>query len=231
MSTTTTSIPAEPLFPDIKPMGYHEAVTRALDRVGSNQIETAWSDALSTSQGDLAPVTLRTEDGTIIERRQTVTVAVPEAVFRTYSGLGGTRGWLCANWSWQVRGALDRLVGGVGMRRGRRHPNDIRVGDAVDFWRVEAIEEGSLLRLRAEMKVPGRAWLQFESRPYGEGQSLLIQTAFFAPKGLLGLAYWYLLYPVHRMIFAGMIRKIAARAELAPVGVQTGADVAHSQGG
>jgi hypothetical protein len=111
-----------------------------------------------------------------------------------------------------VRGAMDRLVGGVGLRRGRRDPVDLRPGDAVDFWRVEAAEPGRRLLLRAEMKVPGRAWLQFEMTPHSVGQTRLSQTAFFAPKGLSGLAYWYLLYPIHRVIFSGMIRKVAERA-------------------
>jgi hypothetical protein len=116
------------------------------------------------------------------------------------------------NWIWQLRGRLDRLAGGVGMRRGRRHPTDVRVGDALDFWRVEAVEPDSLLRLRAEMKVPGGAWLQFKAQPQASGRTLLSQTAFFAPRGLFGLAYWYALYPVHQLIFSGMIRRVAAQA-------------------
>jgi len=103
-------------------------------------------------------------------------------------------------------------VGGVGLRRGRRHPDELRVGDALDFWRVEAIEPGRLLRLRAEMKVPGAAWLQFETQPHGETGTLLVQTAFFAPKGLSGLLYWYGLYPVHGRIFSGMIHALAGEA-------------------
>ena len=99
------------------------------------------------------------------------------------------------------------------MRRGRRHPTDLRVGDALDFWRVEAVESDRLLRLRAEMKVPGDAWLQFESVPDGEAASRLTQTAFFAPRGLAGLAYWYLLYPIHSVIFSGLVERIGRQAE------------------
>ncbi len=99
------------------------------------------------------------------------------------------------------------------MRRGRRHPDDLRVGDALDFWRVEALEDGRLLRLRAEMKVPGQAWLQFAAEPVGSGSTRLIQSNFFAPKGLPGLAYWYLLYAAHRLVFEGLCSAIAARAE------------------
>ena len=118
------------------------------------------------------------------------------------------RAW---DWAWELRGAADRLVGGVGLRRGRRDPADLRVGDALDFWRVEAVEPGRLLRLRAEMKVPGAAWLQFETLPH-EGGTRLVQTAYFAPRGLPGLAYWYALLPVHSRIFSGMIAALAVEA-------------------
>ena len=150
-----------------------------------------------------------------MERREVVTAAPPESVFRVVSALGGAHGWLYMNWAWEIRGAMDRLVGGVGLRRGRRDSDEVRVGDALDFWRVEAVEPDHLLRLRAEMKVPGRAWLQFQVRPHNNGTSLLSQTAFFAPKGLSGLLYWYLLYPIHALIFSGMVRKIAKQAEQA----------------
>jgi hypothetical protein len=112
-----------------------------------------------------------------------------------------------------LRGIADRLVGGVGFRRGRRHPDELRVGDVLDFWRVEAVEPGRLMRLRAEMKLPGRAWLQFEAKPRSEGETLLAQTAFLAPKGLFGILYWYGLYPFHGLIFGNLIRAIARRAE------------------
>ncbi len=112
-----------------------------------------------------------------------------------------------------VAGGLDRLVGGTGLRRGRRHPEDVRVGDAIDFWRVERVEPNRLLRLRAEMKVPGDAWLQFEATPAEHNQTLLVQTAYFTPKGLLGLLYWYTLYPLHRAIFSGLIAHVVLQAE------------------
>ncbi|HZI99164.1 MAG TPA: DUF2867 domain-containing protein, partial [Gemmatimonadaceae bacterium] len=106
----------------------------------------------------------------------------------------------------------DRLIGGVGLRRGRRDPERLRVGDALDFWRVEAVEQDRLLRLRAEMKVPGMAWLQFQATARPDGSTLLEQTAFFAPKGLAGILYWYALYPIHRVIFSGLIDRIGKRA-------------------
>lgn len=161
-----------------------------------------------TTQGDRTPFVLATREGMIIERREMRVNESPERVFRRFAALGGKRGWLYWNWSWRVRGAVDRFLGGVGMRRGRRDPDELRVGDALDFWRVEAVQPGRLIRLRAEMKVPGRAWLEFEARPDGTATTL-VQTALFAPRGLGGLLYWYGLYPVHRVIFRGLIRRLA----------------------
>ena len=204
---------ARRIFPDIHPMGYQEAVHLALNKLDNGEVETIWSDALISSRGDVPPVYLAHEQGLIIERREIEVKAPPEAVYRLFSGLGGKRGWLALNAAWQLRGALDRLLGGVGMRRGRRSANEVRVGDAIDFWRVEAIEPNHLLRLRAEMKVPGRAWLQFESRPQSNGRTKLVQTAFFEPKGLMGLLYWYLLYPIHAWIFGAMAHEIARQTE------------------
>jgi uncharacterized protein YbjT (DUF2867 family) len=203
---------ARELFPQIKPMDYQTEVSQALADLEARHVETSWSDALVTSQGDIVPVVLSTQEGMIIERRQQVVSTSPAAVFKMISRLGGQMGWLYLNWAWRLRGWIDRLVGGVWLRRGRRDPEEVRMGDAIDFWRVEAVEPDQLLLLRAEMKLPGRAWLQFESLPYEGGQTRLVQTAFFAPKGLFGFAYWYGLYPLHRIIFAGMIRNLAQRA-------------------
>jgi len=200
------------LFPEIVPLDYAEAVRLALAKLDAHDLETQWSDALTSSQGDRTPRTLTTCEGFIIERRQRLVHAPAGSVYRSFARLGGQRGWLYLDWAWQVRGILDRLCGGVGMRRGRRDPDDLRVGDSLDFWRVESIEPDRLVRLRAEMKVPGRAWLEFEARPESPGQTLLLQTAFFEPKGLFGLLYWYVLYPMHSLIFSGLIRKIAAQA-------------------
>lgn len=137
-----------------------------------------------------------------------------DRVFDTFTRLGGEVGWLYFNWAWRIRGAMDRLIGGVGLRRGRRDPVKVRVGDALDFWRVESVEPNKLLRLRAEMKVPGRAWLQFEVEPLEDGSTQLVQIAFFAPKGLFGFLYWYILYPLHGLIFSGLIRKLKELAEM-----------------
>jgi len=200
------------LFPAIQPLDYAAAVRLALVKTEAGEIETAWTDALTSSQGDKTPVTLLSSEGMIIERRQCRVPAPADAVYRSFSRLGGARGWLYMDWAWQIRGLADRLWGGVGMRRGRRDPETLRVGDPLDFWRVEAVEPGRLIRLRAEMRVPGRAWLEFQSLPQASGQTLLTQTAFFEPKGLFGLLYWYALYPIHALIFSGLIRRIGERA-------------------
>ncbi len=207
-------ISASRLFPGIHPRNYATSLERALMRVNTDQVETTWSDAQVSITGDVAPVTLATREGLIFERRQQLTAASAAAVYRVFTGLGGKRGWLYADWIWLARGVIDRLVGGPGFRRGRRHPDELRVGDALDFWRVEALEPDHLLRLRAEMKVPGLAWLQFEVLPQPSGKNLIVQTAYFEPKGVSGLIYWYFLYPIHSWMFSKLIRKVAERAEL-----------------
>jgi uncharacterized protein YndB with AHSA1/START domain len=205
---------AKEIFPAIKPLDFATAVQLALGRIKEGRIETIWSDAVASSQGDLPPVYLVQEQGMLIERRQLEVQAPPAAVFRTFAGIGGKRGWPVFHWLWEVRGLLDRLVGGVGMRRGRRHPDQLRVGDALDFWRVEAVEPNHLLVLRAEMKLPGSGWLKFEAIPITDGRATrLVQTAYFASKGLWGLLYWYGVYPLHQVVFSKMIHAIAAQAE------------------
>jgi uncharacterized protein YbjT (DUF2867 family) len=199
------------LFPSIHTVGYATAVRAAVASLETGEVETSWSDALVTSGGDVQPRVLTTQEGKLIERRQALVAATPEETFAVVRSIGGRRGYRAWGWAWELRGAADRLVGGVGLRRGRRDPVDLRVGDALDFWRVEAVEPDRLLRLRAEMKVPGAAWLQFETRPHDDG-TLLVQTAYFAPRGVPGLAYWYALLPVHSRIFSGMIAALAAEA-------------------
>ncbi|MEI7704458.1 MAG: SDR family oxidoreductase [Deltaproteobacteria bacterium] len=206
---------ARRLFPDIHPLSYAQALDRAFERLERGDVETAWSDALASSPRGVPAVQLSTVEGMIIERRSLQVDLPPEALFRSFTGLGGQRGWLAMDWAWEIRGVLDQLAGGPGFRRGRRDPDHLRPGDALDFWRVEAVEPGRLLRLRAEMKVPGRAWLQFEAEP-ADGGSVLRQTAFFAPHGLAGHLYWYLLYPVHALIFSGLVRRVAERGASLP---------------
>jgi uncharacterized protein YbjT (DUF2867 family) len=204
---------ARDLFPQIQPLDYAASVRLALSNLDTGHVESAWSDAMVSSQGDTVPILYTTQEGIIFERRQHVVQASPEATYRAFTQLGGNTGWLYANWLWRVRGFVDRLLGGVGLRRGRRHPHEVRVGDALDFWRVEAVEPYRLLRLRAEMKVPGRAWLEFQVEAVNATTSRLTQTACFAPHGLAGLLYWYLLYPVHGFIFSGLARNLAQRAK------------------
>ena len=200
------------LFPGVKPMDYASALRLALAKLDGNAVETAWTDSLASSAGDHPPVMLVSHEGMIIERRTRSVDAPADMLFRSFVRLGGDRGWLAYDWAWHLRGGMDRLLGGVGMRRGRRDPNDLRPGDSLDFWRVEQVLPGRMLRLRAEMKVPGRAWLQFEARSTSEGSSELVQTAYFAPKGLFGLLYWYVLYPMHALIFSALARKVCEAA-------------------
>ncbi|MCM8536617.1 MAG: SDR family oxidoreductase [Lentisphaeraceae bacterium] len=204
---------AREVFPEITPDTYEVAVRKALDRIRDNEIETVWSDALSSSVRDETPVTMVSKEGLIFEHRQKIIDASAESIYKVFSGIGGTRGWYYWTWSWQVRGLLDKLIGGVGLRRHRKHPNKINVGEALDFWRVEEVEENKLIRLRAEMKVPGKAWLQFKIEPMKNGKHMLLQTAFFEPKGVFGLVYWYMLYPAHKIIFSGLINRIADYSE------------------
>ena len=202
---------AERDFPSIRPLPYREAVARALESTERGAVTTRWSGALGSGPA----VELSVGEGLIREVRACRTSAPPEAVFAQLASLGGDRGWPAWGWAWRLRGALDRLAGGPGLRRGRRHPTELLAGDAVDFWRVERVEPPRLLRLRAEMKVPGKAWLQWEISDAEPGGTRLVQTALFAPKGLSGTLYWYLLYPVHRLIFSAMVRRIAQAAEAA----------------
>jgi uncharacterized protein YbjT (DUF2867 family) len=207
---------ARQLFPAIQPMDFATAVTLALGRIEQGQVETIWYDALASSRGDVPPVYLTEEQGMLLERRAQPVAASPATVFRVFSGIGGARGWPAYDWLWRVRGLLDRVVGGVGMRRGRRHPDELRVGDALDFWRVESVTPDRTIVLCAEMKLPGQGWLRFEAQPGdAPGTTQLVQTAFFAPKGLFGLLYWYSVYPLHGTIFSRMVKSLAAQAEAA----------------
>lgn len=200
-------------FDSIRPMSFERAVHLALDRSRTEDRETTWFDAFGSNapSGDFAGL----EEGMLVDRRVRQAFASPERIATVFSRLGGARGWLTSNWIWRVRGWVDRLVGGCGLRRGRRSATDLRVGDAVDFWRVEAYSPGSLLRLRAEMRLPGKAWLQFEARSDGVKAGMLSQTAFFEPRGLLGYVYWYALAPFHNLVFGQMAEAIVKAADAA----------------
>jgi uncharacterized protein YbjT (DUF2867 family) len=199
---------AEACFPHIQPLAYSRAVELALERVQEGRVETRWSGALGTGPTRQ----LIDREGMMSEVRTRRVRAHPDRIHEVVTGLGGDRGWLVWDRVWWIRGAMDRILGGPGLRRGRRHPHDLLAGEAVDFWRVERVERPSLLRLRAEMKVPGRAWLQWEIVAEGDG-ARLVQTALFRPHGLAGFLYWYLLYPIHAAMFSRLAGAVARSAE------------------
>ena len=207
--TIVTSDAGHRLF-SVRPIGASAAIRAALDNEDREYAETRWFDAASAAGLHRpvapAPAGLRRTD------RRTVEVAArPADCFAVVSELGGRTGWPPYTWLWRLRGAIDLLIGGVGMRRGRPEGRPLRAGDALDFWRVEACEPEERLRLAAEMRVPGRAWLEFEIVPSRAG-ARISQTATFDPMGLGGLIYWYALLPVHALIFRGMLKAIASRA-------------------
>lgn len=190
---------------------YREAVRRALAKSPSD-VETRWADA-GSSPSRPYPGDPTWSGGTLFADIQHIpTEAHADLLYWAVARIGGDVGYYRFDWAWRVRGLLDQLVGGVGLRRGRRHPSEVRTGDAVDFWRVEAVEPGRLLRLRAEMKLPGEAWLQWEIVETGDGSDLR-QIAWFQPRGLWGRLYWYAVAPAHALVFPRMACAIAATAE------------------
>ena len=206
------STKARELF-SFKTISYKQSVELALQRNKEGKTETIWFSAYSSSvKSEVSPVHLSQKEGMIIERRETVVKANVESTYNAFTSLGGKSGWY-ANLLWRIRGYLDLLIGGVGLRRGRRSETELLPGDPLDFWRVEEIEKNKLLRLRAEMKLPGKAWLQYQSEKNSDSTTKLIQTAFYEPKGLWGLLYWYSVYALHQIIFGGMIRSVKRSAE------------------
>jgi uncharacterized protein YbjT (DUF2867 family) len=195
----------------IKPMSIPAAMKRALKNEDQEFGATRWSDAVSLSA-------TRSWGGArfgnrLVDSRQKEVAVSTEQAFEVIRHIGGKNGWHYANWLWHLRGFLDLLIGGVGIRRGRQNPEKISVGDVIDSWRVERYEPGKSLRLVSEMKLPGRAWLDFEIRPTQSG-CRIVQTASFDPAGLSGLAYWYSVWPLHQLVFAGMLKGIADRCLL-----------------
>jgi len=212
-STVVRDTAAQQTFA-VRPIGIGEAIRNAIKREERAFAMTRWSDALSSS--GVLPAWGGVQFGSRLVDSRTVSVATtPDAAFAPILRIGGDTGWYAWNWLWRLRGFLDVLAGGVGMRRGRRSPTTLRVGDTVDFWRVEVLEPNHL-RLLAEMKLPGRAWLEFEVADDGSSATIR-QTATFDPVGLPGRAYWYALYPLHHLVFGGMLRGIA-RAALREMG-------------
>ncbi|MEU7616886.1 SDR family oxidoreductase [Micromonospora rifamycinica] len=191
--------------------GFDDAVALALTLVRDAQVETRWSNASGPdAPAEPLPSDPEWSGGTVYtDVREQEVDAPPAALWRTIEGVGGEHGWYSFPLAWSVRGWLDRLVGGVGLRRGRRDPHRLQVGEALDFWRVEEIVPGTLLRLRAEMRLPGRAWLELRAEPAGDGRSRYVQRAVFLPRGLPGHLYWLSVAPFHAVVFGGMARNIA----------------------
>lgn len=200
------------VFP-VRPRSAPEAIARALANEDHEIAETRWSDEVSTPSPGYGGAR---HGSRLVDSRSVAVPRPPAAAFAPIQRIGGDTGWYVGKELWKLRGGLDVLVGGPGLRRGRRDPVGVRVGDTIDFWRVEGFEQDRLLRLAAEMKVPGRAWLQFEVEPDDRGGSTIRQTAIFDPAGIAGLAYWYTLWPIHNLIFGGMVHRIAAASAPTP---------------
>ncbi|MDX1385959.1 MAG: SDR family oxidoreductase [bacterium] len=194
----------------IKPMGIREAISRALKNEDKEFVQTHWSDSLSSYGKEKQWGGIRFKNR-LVDSRTILISADPEAAFAPIQRMGGKAGWYYGNWLWQLRGWLDRLFGGVGSRRGRRDPVDLAAGDVLDFWRVELYEPPHKLVLLSEMKLPGRAWLEFEVEEKKPGQCEIRQTAIYDPIGLLGILYWYAVYPLHELIFSRMLKAIAGK--------------------
>ncbi len=196
----------------VRPVGHARAVERALANEDLGLAETRWSDAgcpgVWAKAAEPGPAVLSNVQELIVPLSR-------EQAFAPVGRIGGRTGWYFGNWLWRVRGLLDLMIGGVGMRRGRPDPEIPVPGSTLDFWRVQIYEPGRRLRLLAEMRVPGRAWLEFRAEAKGRS-TILRQIASFEPHGLVGLLYWYLLWPVHEIMFRGMLRRIAAAALNAP---------------
>ncbi|MGO4689372.1 SDR family oxidoreductase [Glaciibacter sp. 2TAF33] len=200
--------------------GYRRAVSLALGRMRDGEVETSWQNAtVGRSSADGASSNALPSDpdwaGHLVytDLRERRTSAAPADLWRVIESIGGENGWYSFPLAWALRGWMDKIVGGVGLRRGRLHPDRLHTGDALDFWRVERIDRGRLLRLRAEMRVPGRAWLEMEAEPAADDDgSVYRQRAVFFPRGLGGRLYWWAILPFHGVIFAGMANRITAAA-------------------
>jgi uncharacterized protein YbjT (DUF2867 family) len=197
------------------PLGLRRAIALALARSRALEVTTSWAEAELAGRGpaDPMPTDPSWSGGVVLDDVQEIDTDAPVAsVFRSVSGVGGARGWYVAEPLWELRGVVDRLLGGPGMRRGRRHPDVLRVGDAVDFFRVEAIVPDRMLRLRAEMRVPGDAWLEWTMEPTETGTHM-VQKARFHPRGVWGRAYWYAMLPFHHVIFRRLATRLTERAD------------------
>jgi hypothetical protein len=200
---------AKKYFPEITSMDFDTAVKKAILEMEQNQVFSRWSDAgggedIWEKEFKNAP------SEAVLLDRQTVSLngVSKEALYKTFCSIGGNEGWFGFTWLWELRGVMDKMIGGAGLNRGRRDAYHLRVGESVDFWRVEDLKENERLLLRAQMKVPGKAWLEFKIQ-----ENEFVQTAYFYPRGLLGRLYWYVLVPVHYFVFRNMIGSIIKKAK------------------
>ncbi len=196
---------------DVRPISFRRAVELALSRSRELAVETRWSDASTSPAAPFAGDPDWAGGTLFVDRQETVSEAPPADLYWSFARVGGSVGYYSLPWAWRIRGLLDRMVGGVGLRRGRRHPEEVRLHDTIDFWRVAAVEPGSRLQLAAEMKLPGEAWLEWRVEPEGDAHRV-IQTAYFRPRGLAGRLYWYAMLPFHHLIFASMLQGIVQAA-------------------
>ncbi|MEY3090540.1 MAG: hypothetical protein RL113_856 [Pseudomonadota bacterium] len=200
---------ADTYFPEITPMGFEEAVKKAILEMEENQVFSRWSDAGGSHDAWEKQHKNDPSTAVLMDRQRMKLDGVShERVYRTFCSIGGKEGWFGYDWLWEIRGWMDKMIGGAGLNRGRRDNFRLRVGESVDFWRVEELVENERLLLYAQMKVPGKAWLEFKIK----GDEL-IQTAYFYPRGVWGRLYWYALMPVHYLVFGNMIRSIIKKSK------------------
>ena len=207
----TVAGPPMPEHFGIEPIPLDEAIRKALTSSGDLDVPSRWSDASTTPASAFAWDPDWAGGTLLIDEQEVATDVSAPALFWAFSRIGGDVGYYVHNWAWRIRGVIDTVVGGVGLRRGRRHPEEVRLHDSIDFWRVSSVAKDDHLQLSAEMKLPGDAWLEWRIAETSAGRTLH-QTAFFRPRGLMGRLYWYLMLPAHRMIFGRMARRIVATA-------------------
>lgn len=200
---------AKHYFPNIKPKGFETSVKHAIQSMEENQVFSRWSDAGGHHDMWEEQHKDNPSSSVLMDRQKIKIEGIPkETVYRTFCSIGGKEGWFGYDWLWELRGWMDKMLGGAGLNRGRRDPHKLRIGESVDFWRVEDLSENERLLLYAQMKVPGKAWLEFKIK-----EDELVQTAYFYPRGLCGRLYWFSLTPIHYLVFRNMIKSILQKAK------------------